>query len=380
MTTNKAVPFSVNRNDTRPLVDQVADGLRESIVGGFYRQGDKVPSYCTLADALGVSRIVTKAALRRIAEEGLVVSRPGSGSTVCDRNVCHWKGRVLMVVPDGDDNYMQTILAGSLRDRLAAAGWLFSQVCVRKTPGGCYDFSNLEAELSRSVNLVVAVYVRQSIFTWLARRRTPFAVFAEVTRRPIGAMGFTTLDYNGAVRDFAAECRRIGVTEVVEFFWDRMMCDITSEFAAAGIRVRKVRIGVKRSLGRIADVQRAGMDMFLRLAADKHANRKAAYFFADDHLASGALVALSYAGIKAPDDVRIATWSNRGLGPVYPRKLSRMEIDPEQAGKAVADAVLTYLSSGVYPSGGVVSPVWISGETLGKPHPSRPSSKERTHK
>ena len=361
----KSVPFSVNRDDARTLVGQVSDGLRESVISGFYRPGDKVPSYISMAEALGVSQIVTKAALRRVAAEGLVVSRPGVGSIVCGGDARIWKGRVLMVVPDGDDNYMQAILAGSLRDCLASGGWLFSQVCVRKSPDGRYDFSQLEAELSRQVSLVVAVYFRKPIFAWLARRKVPFAVFAEVTKPPAGSLGFTMLDYNGAVGDFAADCRRRGVTDAIEIYWDRMMCDIAPGFAKAGMRVRKVQIAVKPSLGRIADVQSAGMDAFLRIVAAKRVSGKAVYFFADDYLASGALAALSYAGLKAPDDIRMATWSNRGLGPVYPRELSRMEIDPMQSGRTVADAVIAYLNTGVYPSGGVVSPTWMPGETLG---------------
>ena len=367
MAKKKAVPFTVNRNDSRPLVDQVADGLREAVDSGFYRPGDKVPSYISLAEALGVSQIVTKAALRRVVEEGLVVSRPGSGSTVCDRNMRHWKGRVVVVFPEGDDNYMQTILAGTLRDRLAEAGWLFSQVCVRRAAGGRYDFSNLKVELSRPIDLVVAVYVRRPIFAWLSRQRVPFAVYAEVTKPPAGSVGFTTLDYNGAAGVFAADCRRCGVTEAIEMYWDRMMCDISPEFTKVGIRVKKVQVAVNRSSGRIVDVQRAGMDVFCRLIDSGRVNRRAVYFFADDYLAAGALAAISYAGLKAPDDVRVATWANCGLGPVYPRELSRMEIDPVQAGKTVADAVITYLNTGVYPSGDVISPTWMPGETLGCP-------------
>ena len=63
------IPFEVNRSDARTLVRQVADGLRQAIVGGFFRPGDVVPSYRELALVLGVSRIVTQAALRQIANE-----------------------------------------------------------------------------------------------------------------------------------------------------------------------------------------------------------------------------------------------------------------------------------------------------------------------
>ena len=59
------------------------------------------------------------------------------------------------------------------------------------------------------------------------------------------------------------------------------------------------------------------------------------------------------------------TFANKRLGPVYPRELSRMEFDAHKAGGVLADAVLEYLSSGMYPSNSVVGPVWIAGETMG---------------
>ena len=39
----RKTPFSVNRNDSRSLADQVADGLRTAIVGGYYAPGDLLP-------------------------------------------------------------------------------------------------------------------------------------------------------------------------------------------------------------------------------------------------------------------------------------------------------------------------------------------------
>ena len=104
------MPFAVNRNDVRPLVTQVTDGLRQAIVSGYYRPGDVLPSYRNLAPMLGVSRIVTQAALRHISEEGLVVSRPRIGSVVLGNAVTLWRGHVVLVYPEGDDNYFQAIL------------------------------------------------------------------------------------------------------------------------------------------------------------------------------------------------------------------------------------------------------------------------------
>ena len=45
----KRVPFSVNRNDSQTLVAQVADGLRQAIVSGYYKVGEVLPSSYELA-------------------------------------------------------------------------------------------------------------------------------------------------------------------------------------------------------------------------------------------------------------------------------------------------------------------------------------------
>ena len=56
MARTKPIPFTVARSDARTLLAQVADGLREAIVGGYYVPGDIVPSSRELARILGVSR------------------------------------------------------------------------------------------------------------------------------------------------------------------------------------------------------------------------------------------------------------------------------------------------------------------------------------
>ena len=68
--------------------------------------------------------------------------------------------------------------------------------------------------------------------------------------------------------------------------------------------------------------------------------------------------------MKAPEDVLLVTWANAGLGPVYIRELSRMEINPIEAGKTVTDAALEYLRDGHYPAETVIAPRWIEGETM----------------
>ena len=60
------LPFAVVRSSRATLVEQVAEGLRRAIDSGFYKPGDVLPTTRDLATALGVSRIVTRAAVREL--------------------------------------------------------------------------------------------------------------------------------------------------------------------------------------------------------------------------------------------------------------------------------------------------------------------------
>ena len=359
------LPVSVNRNDARSLVDQVADGLRQAIVSGYWRVGDEIPSTRELVPLLGVSHIVTRAALTRLCAEGLVLARTGLKPVVRDRSAKQWLGHVVLVSSGRADNYLQTVLSAELGRRLLALGYLFTYVDVPRHPDGSYDFSILDATFSRSVDLVIAHFDESEVFRYLARRKLPYVVVSTASRILSGALGLTTTDYGGAAPVFAAECARLGVRKVVQLYWERYMCDITPAFRGTGIEVRKVKVPVDKSQGLLAAVRDAGMRTFRDFAAKgRLANPDTVYFFSDDYLASGALFALADSGLSAPRDLRVATWFNKGLGIAYSRELSRMEFDPVEAGAAVAEAVTTYFKSGAYPSGTIV-PHWFPGETLG---------------
>ena len=96
----KKIPFSLDRNDSRSLARQVADGFRKAIVDGYYLHGDVLPSVRDLAPLLGVSVIVTSAAIKQLGEEGFVMPRPKIGTIVRNRAARQWRGHVVLVQPD----------------------------------------------------------------------------------------------------------------------------------------------------------------------------------------------------------------------------------------------------------------------------------------
>ena len=363
----KEVPFRVDRNDARPLVRQVSDGLRERIVGGYWSHGDVLPPYDELSRALGVSQIVIRAAVRPLSAEGLLVARPRIGSVVRDRGEKQWLGHVLFAYHASNVGYFQTAFAEELRTRLNRAGYLFSRATISTDDATrVTDFSLIKAALARKADLAVAFTARRDIYHHLARSGVPYALALQTGELPPGAVGMTRLDDAPAMRALAEACHAAGVRRAVQVYWNwKSDGDAVSPFFRdAGIAASRLLLKPDTSQGRLLGIERAGFAGFDRLVKSRRLDRDALYFFADDYLARGALMAAALAGLSAPEDFRLAVRSNAGFGPVYGHELSRVEFDPIASGAAVADAVLAYLRTGRYPEDSVIGSNWIRGETM----------------
>jgi DNA-binding transcriptional regulator YhcF (GntR family) len=71
--------MSLDPDDPRPPYQQVAHDLRAAILTKKFGPGEKLPSGPELARQYGVARMTVQQAIRLLREDGLVVSRQGSG-------------------------------------------------------------------------------------------------------------------------------------------------------------------------------------------------------------------------------------------------------------------------------------------------------------
>ncbi|MGL5824133.1 MAG: GntR family transcriptional regulator [Nocardioides sp.] len=71
--------MSLDPDDPRPPYQQVAAALRAAILTRTIGPGEKLPSQAELAKSYGVARMTVQQALRLLKDEGLTVSRQGSG-------------------------------------------------------------------------------------------------------------------------------------------------------------------------------------------------------------------------------------------------------------------------------------------------------------
>lgn len=61
---------------------QLAESLTKAIRSGQYAPGDALPSYKALAEEYGVAVGTVQSAIGRLREQGVIVTRHGTGSTV----------------------------------------------------------------------------------------------------------------------------------------------------------------------------------------------------------------------------------------------------------------------------------------------------------
>lgn len=363
------LPFTLVLNKTGTLTEQVAEGFAKAIRLGRYKTGDVIPSTRNLALALGVSRIVTRGAIRLLTDWGYISPRPGLGCVVAMNKTRFWKGNVLFVVKNFAGSFYTNVIADVLRRSLSDAGYLFSQVVVeagsqwRYDVPGEYDFSSLEMALTQSVDLVVLMADSSEIAAQLAKRGIPFVVIGEQHYRQKSFAGLVKFDRSGAVGEFVEDCRTKGVRSVLQVGVEKEAADAVPALKRAGIAAQRLMVPVDQRYFWLEGAQRAAMDLvFARLREPR--KRPDLVFFNDDFVAVGGLQAIAALGLSIPQDIRVVTWANLGIGPVYRQPLTRMEMDPYRHGETVAACVLAVLNGRKIPADASLRPNYERGKTF----------------
>ena len=81
MTTHTGIPISR---------DQLLDDLMNTLLGGAYKPGERLPSERALSERYSVSRPVVREAMQRLRERGLIHVAPGSGAYVRETSALDW--------------------------------------------------------------------------------------------------------------------------------------------------------------------------------------------------------------------------------------------------------------------------------------------------
>ena len=74
--------ISLNYRDSRPIYEQIRDGLRKLIVTGALAADEKLPSVRALAAQLAINPNTIQRSYRQLEAEGWIVTVPGKGCFV----------------------------------------------------------------------------------------------------------------------------------------------------------------------------------------------------------------------------------------------------------------------------------------------------------
>ena len=354
-------PFELDLTRRNTLAAQMEDALRQSIASGRYHPGDPLPTVREWAKMLGVSSRVPKAVIRRLALEGLVVARPRHGCIVAPQESLSFRGHVLAVMPPEAHFGNSNVTCASMFRRLEDAGYLVTSVRVRRGHGERHDFRSLRLALRQSVDVAVFLYRDVASAQCARDLGVPFVTIQEGFLA--GGVGHVTVSASAALEKMALDLRGRGIHGI------GMVCkrERTVEygeadvFRRAGLKVRRIPVGVDSSMPpevRIASIMRGARDSFEKFLFSARSLPDALYF-TDDFMVQGAVPVMLLHGVKVPDDVELSSITQYGRGPVFPFPMGRIEFNPYEDGKIIADGILSYFDKGAFPAGVVLSPSYV---------------------
>lgn len=359
------IPFKIDRTASGTLIDKVAEGFRRAIVGGGYAAGDVLPGLVEIAQGLGVSVNVVRAASRQLVKEGLIRPRRHLGSVVQPRTGQTKRGRVLIVISGTRASNFINILSCSVSDLLMKHGYLVTEIVVPDAASR-RDYTQLRLELADRPDLVLLTCAQDAgLCREVAAFGLPFIAYGHKRPRARTAVGFVREDLEGGVDDFVAQCVRCCVRRVLVVRAWREGGVVENLLEKAGIAVETHQFESERYYGSVESIQRAGLDWCREwLETGRSDLPDLVVFPDDDFLAAGVLSALLEAGVRVPKDLAVVTLANKGLGPVFVKPLSRFEIDAAAFGDRMARYAFEFLNGRKIPPEVVASATYVQGESF----------------
>ena len=356
------VPFRLDRASTATLARQLADQMREAIHCGECPIGSTLPGIDELARMLQTSWQVPRAAFQILRDEGLVLPRRRIGCVVVGKRARIRRGRVLIVIPGGYEPYFNNVLTGEIEMTLLRGGCdVRRAVAIRETRRE-FNLSYVREALAEKPDLVLSIAQSEIILGVIERSGLPFVTMNALPGLRANAVANFTTSLLDAVPDFLKHCREAGIRQLLQVRLKNGMADVSSQLETCGIRTETLTVAATQGHPFLESIRQNAVTALSRRI--KHAALPELILFTDDYVAMGGLTALMSHGIRAPEDVRVVSYANYGNAPIYTKPLTRIELDPFQAGRATTNGILDYLKRGKFPKGHPFATRYIHGATF----------------
>ena len=353
--------FHFVSDGTTTLVDALCRFIKEGIAFGSIKGGDRLPTMDEMCRDTGLTFAQARRVTERLSREGYVRSRPHVGTVVLSRDGNILRGRVLLILPDVDTcRYHPTQMIDIVRSRLMAAGYAFS---VATFPlGEDADLSVLKSELLRATDLVIATRATPQVQRCLAESGVNH-FFAYGDKPESDDRPWIRFAAETALSDFAEHCARAGVKHVVQVrFEDNETLDAGPALAAKGVASSWMTLSrSKEGWGRFDGIVHCAYKTF---SAMPRKNIPELLLIWNSFITQGATMAFLARGIRLPENVKVVTLSNTGVGPVYIKPFTRIEINPVDAGEKIAKFTISILAKGRIPRLPQITPRYALGKTF----------------
>ena len=111
--------ISLNYRDSRPIYEQIKDGLRKLIVTGAMAPDEKLPSVRALATQLSINPNTIQRAYRQLEMEGWICTVAGKGCFACEKPSQAWEEED-QLMEQFTQTARQLLALGHTRQELAA--------------------------------------------------------------------------------------------------------------------------------------------------------------------------------------------------------------------------------------------------------------------
>ena len=361
--------FEIDKLMAKSLTKQICDGYRAAISDGRLGGGERFPTCREICDEFGVSMIVSAAVVKQLGREGLIRSRPHSGSFVVPQKSAAWRGTILFVNAGGTVSAYASVLAATLRERMTAAGFLFAAIDMPSRFIGSADVARLSVALASRPKLVVVLHARPEVLAAAARAGVDYVVVDDGAK-PRGkkasglCKGVVVTDYSAAISDFVAHCRAAGVRSVLEVGFEKDYASAAAALRRAGICVSTLRVKETPEFRHYGHVQRAGLAAAEKMLAKGKDSLPDLVYFTDDYLAAGALISFARHGVLFPDDVRFVSLATKSFEPIWWQEVTRIEWNWFAQGEELSRRIVDLLESRTERVDAAISPAYITGDTF----------------
>ena len=353
--------FHFKPDGATTLVDALCNFLKEEITFGRLKGGEKLPTIGEIGKATGLTFAQARRVTECLAREGYVCSRPHAGTVVLSREGNILRGRVLFILPVEDmGRYHPAQMIEIVGRKLTVAGYSFSIATFSREISDNLAF--LKSELLRATDLIIAARPTPQVRKILTESGVNhFFLYGD--KQDSGERPWIQFSPDEAFAQFADHCRRAGVKHVTQVrFEGADTFDVQPALAERGIDSSWMTISCsKEGWGRFDGIVHCGYEAFAALPRE---SLPELLLFWDAFFTQGATMAFLVRGINVPEDVRIVTLSNVGIGPVYIKPFTRIEIDPADAGEKIADFALALLAKKRKPHPPQITPQYVYGETF----------------